>query len=33
MIMNDLDRLSIPGEEKYEILCMVLLSSMEFVAK
>lgn len=32
-VMNDIDRLSVPAEEKYEILCMVLLSSMEFIAK
>ena len=33
VIMNDIDRMNIPGDEKYEILCMVLLSSMEFVAR
>lgn len=33
VILNDIDRLNLPGEEKYEILCLVLLSSMEFVTK
>lgn len=33
MIVNDIDRMAIPGEEKYEILCLVLLTSMEFIAR
>ncbi len=33
MILNEIDNLNITSNEKYEILCLVLLSSLEFVTK